>query len=140
MGPPPTGCSGWSACLRGMERRSPPTTTHSAEGQTWSHVGPAVAVLLAQPGPAREGQMRTRVHTPPIFRNTLSQGLPTAMVDRCSISSEAKPGGQYCSITCQFVLHCFFPSRPQTVNTHAYICMDRFPIHVKLTLHFTFNA
>lgn len=39
----------------------PPRTTHGAEGQTWSHARPAVALLFAKPGPLE----RTRcAHTP----------------------------------------------------------------------------
>lgn len=34
-----------------MECHWLPRTTHGAEGQTWSHVGPAVALLFTKPGP-----------------------------------------------------------------------------------------
>lgn len=56
-----------------MECRWPPRTTHGAEGQTWSHAGPAVALLFA-PALSQARWRGPDAHTQSLFHSLQQHG------------------------------------------------------------------
>lgn len=103
-----------------MEGCSPPRTTHGAEGQTWSHIRPAVAVLFAKLGPLERARCahahsRTRSGTHSAAVSTTVHS-DSGSLSNLNAVTRSKPNGtrgvtvetcQYCCTTKQFVQQYF---------------------------------